>query len=77
MRSALSLTTYLFSRTTKATLPATVESYRGIEISFSEFRPQRVSKVQLRVRHVPEQKVADPMLTAGSNKQIRGFHAGK
>ena len=36
-----------------------------------EVRPQRIGEVELGVRQVPQQKVADPPFASGANEEIR------
>src|SRR5215212_9434856 len=50
---------------------------RGVELALVEIRPQRVAEVQLGVREVPQQEVADALLAAGADQQIGIRQAGE
>src|SRR6202521_3085953 len=47
------------------------ERERVLEIRHREIRPQPRTEIQLRVGEIPEQEVADAVLTAGADQQVR------
>src|SRR6185312_16415708 len=51
--------------------PAGEELQRGVELGDVELRPQLVGEVELAVREIPQQKVADALLAAGANEEVR------
>jgi hypothetical protein len=50
---------------------------RSIELALVEIRPERVAEVQLGVRKIPQQEVADALLAAGADQQIGIRQAGE
>src|SRR5210317_1822058 len=55
----------------KATLFFPKPGKRPVELGLVELRPQNVSEPQLCIRQVPQQEIADPLLTTGTNQEIR------
>jgi hypothetical protein len=55
----------------EAPFAAGEERERLLEIRQREIRPQARTEIQLRVGEIPEQEVADAVLTAGADQQIR------
>src|ERR1700746_3252938 len=51
----------------KAAFAAGIPAERNFELFGVEIGPQDVSEVQLRIRHLPKQKVADSALAAGAD----------
>src|ERR1700760_986090 len=47
------------------------------EMHPGEFRPEHLGEIQLRISEVPQQKVADALLAASADEQIRVGDAGK
>lgn len=46
------------------------------ELSLTEFGPRHRGKVELGVREVPEEKIAQALLSAGANEEVRGLGEG-
>ena len=44
--------------------------------SLTEFGPRHRGKVELGVREVPEEKIAQALLSAGANEEVRGLGEG-
>src|SRR5262245_56872351 len=58
----------------EAALPAPVVTERPLELLVVEVGPQHVTEIELRVCEIPQQEVADAMLAAGADEQIRVRH---
>ena len=61
----------LIARMTETPLASGIAFKGLIESLFIEVRPKQGGKVELGVGKLPEEKVADPLLSAGSNKKVR------
>src|SRR3989339_1067404 len=61
----------LFTRPPKPPLALLIIFDRLEEVALAEVRPEHLCKIELGVRHLPEEKIADPVFTAGPDKQIR------
>src|SRR2546423_13758785 len=59
----------------EAPLAAGEERERLLQVRHREIRPQPRTEIQLRVGDIPEQEVADAVLTAGANQKTRGRHS--
>src|SRR5512137_389471 len=55
----------------EASLPAGVETQCRVERGIVEVGPERVAEIELRIRQVPEQEIADALLATGADEQIR------
>ena len=62
----------LFASHAKATLPPGVPAQRGLELCRIEVGPENVAEIQLRIRQLPQEEVADAALATGTYQKI-GF----
>src|SRR5260221_456893 len=62
---------HLLARAAEAALAAAVRIDRLIQRRGVEVRPKLVGEIELGVRELPQQEVADPLLAAGADEQIR------
>ena len=60
-----------------APLPLGIPVQRAVELLFIEIRPQARAEVQFRVGQVPQQEIADALLTARPDEEVGVRNAGK
>src|SRR5579872_1783726 len=76
MRSlSINLPLELFTGQAETPLPLCEPLERGIEGLLIEIRPQHITEVQLAVRQLPQQEIADPLFATGTDEKI-WIHAG-
>src|SRR5688572_25549906 len=61
----------LLAGAAEAALALAVGLDREVERRGVEIRPERLGEVELRVRELPEEEVADALLPAGADEQVR------
>src|SRR5216117_3155780 len=61
----------LLAGTSKAALALPVRGKRRVERRSIEVGPQRVGEIELRIRQLPEEKIADALLPSGADEQVR------
>src|SRR5438552_6047314 len=61
----------LLAGASKAALALPVGGKRRVERRSIEVGPQRVGEIELRIRQLPEEKIADALLPSGANEQVR------
>src|SRR3954468_16464570 len=61
----------LLARASEAPLAAAVRRNGGIQGCAIEVRPQGFGEVELRIRQLPKEEVADALLAAGADKKVR------
>lgn len=60
----------------KASVSTRVGVNGASELSLAEFGPRHRGKVELCVREVPEEKIAQALLSAGANEEVRSLGEG-
>src|SRR3989449_11534393 len=61
----------LLAGPSKAALALPVGGKRRVERRGIEVWPQRVSEIELRIRQLPEEKIADALFPSGADEQVR------
>ena len=61
---------------TKAPVPRGVHVERLPQLLLAEVGPHQLAEVQLGVRHLPQQKVAQALFARGADEQVRFAHGG-
>src|SRR5206468_11527592 len=64
----------LLAGASKAALALPVGGKRRVERRSIEVGPQRVGEIELRIRQLPEEKIADAPVTSGAVEQVRLGH---
>ena len=62
---------YLFAGVPVASFALCIKFECAVKLLLVEIRPQRVAKPQLGIGQVPQQEIADALLAAGANQQVR------
>src|SRR5688500_15987376 len=71
------LLTRLLTRQAVTSFTARERRERHLELRQAEIWPQRIADVQLGVRQVPQQEIADAVITAGAYEQVRVRQIGE
>ena len=61
----------LLLRQAEPALPPLVVDERRQEVFFGKIGPERIGKIKLGVRSLPQEKVADPFFSARADDQVR------
>src|SRR5688572_23504567 len=76
-RGLLRLLAHLFARQAEAALASAECGERSLEVRLVEIRPQHIADVDLGIGEIPQQEIADAMIAAGADEQVRIRHVAE